>query len=246
MKYRSISKERRVLSSPASETLRRFTAADPSLENSSLKASPAAPASVPFVEYWKKPESIMALAKRAGARAAKSFVKYTGNLAQADMIEDASQEVAVEFFELSDFERPKTENEFEVWAFQRARTLLARLRAVSWYETCDELIGADGLTYLRSDIEASDRFTFSIRPHQLIHMEFLDAIRKIDAMGEEDRRLIYSVLKAGDVVGYSEDNGVSLFDAMDRLVHCRLVMNRIADDEADEKKFTIAKVTVPV
>ena len=155
-----------------------------------------------------------------------------------EFVEDISQELSMDFFALPDFEKPRTEKEFEVWAFYRARTLAGRLRSATKHETCDEFIGRHGETQLKSEAFSQVGIYYArVKPNQIIHMEFLDTIRKIEALGEHDKKLVYSVIAAEDVVGYSKDNNVSLFDSMDALARCRTVMNRIADDVADEKKF---------
>lgn len=179
------------------------------------------------------------MAQKASGRAARGLIRHSGRGTALDIIEDAAQELAAEFFALPDFEKPKTENEFQIWAFREARNFIMRRRSAERYETCDEYTDQFGDTQYKADTVFSQVGLFYARskPDQLIHMEFLDAIKKIETLGERDRKLVYSVVDAGDVVGYAKDNDVSLFDAMDALAHCRVVMNRIADDLADEKKF---------
>lgn len=153
------------------------------------------------------------------------------------------------YWELRPDDRPNTQNAFEVWAYKAAKAFCHHIKyGNSKDQSMAAVITAGptaqfnrGIGYEGDLDESGVMRNFSFlrhnQPMQMLHLEAMDALKMIFSLGAEDQRFVISIVEGGDVVGLAADNNISLFEAMARLKKCRQIMNRIADDLADEKKF---------
>lgn len=154
-------------------------------------------------------------------------------------VEDLAQEVLSRFYALSVWDRPKTGNEFEIWAFQEAKKAKAAMIKLVHRERPDSIMTAEGTELSAVEIAAArpEYMYASSRPMQLIRCDVIDALKMVGRLPAEMQRKVKDVIDCEDVMGYAKDKDVSLFEAMAAMKHVRVVMNRLSEDAADELKF---------
>lgn len=176
------------------------------------------------------------MARRA-FHAKKRFSRMLSN----DCVEDVASELTAAFFALHETERPASELAFETWAFRFAcRSIGSEIRRHA-REVPDIIqTGTEEMAEIsRIDLlmqQRVDHLSTANKPMQLIRCEVMDALKMISFLTEEQQTLIWRVAESGDVIGYAEDHSVSLLEAMSAIKRAREVMNRIAEDLADERK----------
>lgn len=156
-------------------------------------------------------------------------------------MDDVAQDVLALFLENTDV--AKTDVEFEAWAYKAALTLTSKERYRKRNELSEDSLYTDGYADLSDDRNSFlDHLMVEHgrigRPGQLIRCDLMDALTMIKMLPTEFQTLLMDIIRSEDVVGYAEDHGVSLFEAMSRLKHARIIMNRLAEDMADERKET--------
>lgn len=185
-------------------------------------------------EYWKRPLAIVQIATVAARKA----VKRSAHEWNDGLIEDVSQEVISAYYATSEWSRPKTALEFEAWAYEAAHRARKMFRRQRGSEESDRITYESGNEGSKIDMIASrfDSMYHHVKPEQLLRCEALDAIRMIGLLPPAEQDLVWAVVRSEDVVGYAKDHKVSLFDAMASMKRARMLMNRLADDIADERK----------
>lgn len=198
-------------------------------------------AAVPLVEPWKQGPSLSGMSTKAAKRALVAKRRFNVDVGRI-LAEDVAQSILCVFYETPELMRVNSRNEFQVWAYSEALRIIARTQVLNRIEVSDEYQvhgGHAAATRNGNQIQSkSDWYQFraTVRPHQLVYCEAMDAIRMIALLPEEQQHQVWAVIESEDVVGYAKDRNVSLFDAMDALKHARVVMNRLADDLTDERK----------
>ena len=173
--------------------------------------------------------------------------RYIGQTTPEGLVEDLAQDVLASYYSKNDWDRPDTQQKFEVWAVETCLSLLAEVYKTYKREVPSETWGEpnskadDGsgeMLYSRADIAAAKTHYIYAhnKPMQLIRCDFNDALKMIAMLPKESQKLIWDVFECENVLGYAKDRGVGLGEAMARLKQARAIMNRLADDLADEKK----------
>lgn len=156
---------------------------------------------------------------------------------KADVADDIVGDIVCEYLSLPEFDKPQSLHDYQVWCYRAARKFRKRYardkKAISIESAYDHLDNVRGESAL--DMLMSGSVMHRQRPHQEVHMEVRDAFRGIAMLPEKDARLVVSVIDHGNVAEYAKDRGVSLFDAMSDLTRARMLMNRLRDDDADER-----------
>lgn len=238
MKYRSISNALRLRFNSVSETpLLRFR------HDPETAASLRKDAVKPFIEYWKRPASLLALSDTAARKAMAGSLRFKNN---ADgILTDVAQDILLAFYELPEMDRPQSELDFEVWAYTTGKLFVHSKKYGSSRELSPSIEAIGGPESHNKGVgfetDAMDLWNIGSvyhyeKPHQLIHLEAKEALAAICKLPDDQKRFVFAIIDGGNVVDYAQDNSVSLFDAMRDLQSARAIMCRLSEDLADEKK----------
>lgn len=174
----------------------------------------------------------------------RKWGRYTE--ASSDWIEDAASDVLVTYYGLSEWDRPKNEHEFELFAYQGASKTKGReeKRAIVEIGTHGKRVSTDHREENDGDVYAdwlafhhSGSLSHAQKPTQELYLYLLDVMRSLDAAPEEIRRAANRLADSGSIIEFARDNKISLFDAMNEQKRLKTITKRIAEDLADEKKF---------
>lgn len=230
----------------ASEILRQANQIAQNLDGSLLDPAEVA---VEYRQRWKTTESLLYTARKAAHKAAAVRIRY--QYGGEELFEDVAQDILCEWISLNEDDRPKTLEEYEVWAYLTARIALRGTR----YGTGREVFAGNKLTKKtttlaianeglsrdpkkiyslhESPMDADAYFNAAthrhVRPSQILHLECLDALKLISRLPKEKKDLALSVIDYGSIAEYAKDNRVSLFDAMANLRKAREMMTALRD-----------------
>lgn len=186
-----------------------------------------------YLPYWSRPAGLEFIARRCARRALAACRRRLGR--DCDSEEDVAQEIIVRLFSIDEFKRPKTENEYEVWALESAYKITNVAAGLAGRQVS---VGyGDGGDFLEQTLI---RYNKVVRPNQEDRVFVLDVLRKIGNLPDDMQEIVRQFMHAESAIGFAKDHDVSIFDAMNMQNRVKEVMNRIMEDGAAdllEKSF---------
>lgn len=149
------------------------------------------------------------------------------------------------FFSLAEVDRPNNEVAYEAFAYSTAKLYLGRARSLANKEMKESSIWEalhQGSSLRDSaeqliDILHSGSVYHHTRAPQESYMMAADILRALKKTPLECQIAASSLLDYDNLVEFSKDQNISLFDAMREQKRLREIIRRVLEDNADEKKF---------
>lgn len=163
------------------------------------------------------------------------------------MVDDVAQDIVAAFYELKEFDRPQSEDAFNIWAFGIADPIRKARRytnlkinspgSADQSGRLDHDFRRDESIYDARVLSRSGsvmHYEYEPQFHALFCKQILEQIQKLP---EDKRRFVMAYIDRGDLLDYARETGADLYVAMDELKKSKAMMTRIAEDMADERKL---------
>lgn len=234
MKLRSISNARRVAwHSDFGNLPRRATVApNTQKEHPSDTARRAGPERKKYSENWTKPANLLEAAKVI-AKVAIAFHRrrwsMIKNVDALDLAEEAASSALADYFSLSDFDRPQSEDDFGKWVYWRCIDYLAK--------RAKELVRDHSGEKPESEVPDDYREWMKRSEHSYAETRLMawDAVRAIDQLPPEMKRMAYKMAAGANVLEASEEMDMPVVEAITMQRALRRLAQWLSDDEADER-----------
>lgn len=168
-------------------------------------------------------------------RAAKLALRRYLRTSSSDAIHDIASDVVLEYLALGEAETAEDQESFERFCFNAASRWGKKYRysrELSIEQYASETMQGDN--YIALLLSGSTRGRQ--RPTQELHMEVMDVLRWIDRLPDQDRKTVVGTIDHGDVVEFSKEKNISLFEAMAELKRARSIMDRLRDDDELDRR----------
>lgn len=180
-----------------------------------------------------KPVNLLEAAKTI-ARTAIAFHRrrwsMLKNVDAADLADEASSETLAEFFSMSDFDRPQSENDYGRWTYWRCVNYLSKRSGDLIRDHSGESPNSDIPTdYTAAWMKRMDR------PEAETRLMAWDAIRSLDHLPPIMKRMAYKMAEGANVLEASEEMEMSVTETIFLQKALRPLVQWLADDEADQR-----------
>jgi hypothetical protein len=199
-----------------------------------------------------RPTALMYIATRAANQAWKEFSHRQKHLIDPESANDAASAILEHYYSVSEYERPQTDKQFEIFALTIARQQRdqetnhnRKHYHAKWSPERGGLAGtgtqvdfaSGNLDYIVQ--RAGSPLKRSVAPTQEWTTYAKQILFYISRLPDEDQQTILKLARAGDIIGFAEDNNISIFDALKGQRRLRAIVRRIAEDLGDERLFDL-------
>jgi len=165
----------------------------------------------------------------------------------SDDWKDIQSAIIEAFYSLSEFDCPKTEEEFLIWAYNAGQSAIQKKRKHALKIESLTQIGHDMLkrsadSGMTTEEEAGEIAMFRdslrgrVKPEQESYVHCMDILRSFGRLPDDLQRSARILLDYGDITEFAKERQVSLFDALKEQAYLRTVLRRLMEDDADERR----------